>query len=582
MENSKIRSAFLALIACLSTLNARATTFYVATNSTPVPPYSTWDTAATNIQDAVALAQSGDVVEVGDGIYTNGSAIVYDAIDRVALTNAISLISFDGPQSTEIFGRTYVGANAFVSGFSLVGNSGYPGDPIKVESGGGAWCEASGVISNCVFSGCGAVNLGAGDYGGTIYDSIFIGNRAADNGGEASADANLVNCQVISNLTFDSVVIYGGTASNCLIAHNADCVYGSILYDCTIATNQDAGGIIDCTNYGCVIAGNIGGGAFSSVLYNCILSNNVNSSTYSEGTGMGGGAWESTLYNCTVISNYASSEGGGVYRCTLYNCLVVSNSIAIAGPSGGGAFGSTLYNCTVMGNSAGLGGGGTGGGTNYNSVIYDNRLLRNGSGTNYGGGSLIDCDTIPHAVGPGNITNDPAFVNPASGNYQIQSTSPCINSGDNLYVSTTNDLAGNQRISGGTVDMGAYEYQNPSSILSYAWAQQYGLPTDGSVDYSDLDGTDMPNWEKSIAELNPTNTASLLAMSSPAATNNATGVIVTWQSVTNLYYILQRSSDLTMPFSSIQSNLVGQTGTTSFTDASATNSVPYFYRIGVQ
>ena len=132
------------------------------------------------------------------------------------------------------------------------------------------------------------------------------------------------------------------------------------------------------------------------------------------------------------------------------------------------------------------------------------------------------------------------------------------------------------------MDIGAYEYQTPTSVISYAWLQQYGLPTDGSADFIDSDGSGMNNWQDWIAGTNPTNALSVLKMLAPS--NSITGIMVSWESVSNRTYYLQRSTNLLLlpEFSSIQSNIVGQSGITTFTDTNANGSGPYFYRVGVQ
>src|SRR6185295_784708 len=106
-------------------------------------------------------------------------------------------------------------------------------------------------------------------------------------------------------------------------------------------------------------------------------------------------------------------------------------------------------------------------------------------GSNYTDSAMNFCCALPPAPGLGNITNAPLFVNLAGGDWRLQSGSACINAGNNVSVTNSTDLDGNPRIVGGTVDIGAYEFQAPVSQISYAWLQQYGLPIDNAVDVAD-------------------------------------------------------------------------------------------------
>ena len=156
-----------------------------------------------------------------------------------------------------------------------------------------------------------------------------------------------------------------------------------------------------------------------------------------------------------MISNFAGG-GGGVSGCTLNNCTLTGNSATVYG---GGAYGCTLTNCIVYFNTAPHG-------ANYGDIRdyfgpvpapYSDELIS----LNY------SCTTPLPTNGVGNITNEPAFVNPAAGNYRLRSDSPCIDAGTNLSASITNDLDGRPRPLDGNgdglaaFDMGAYEYRTP-------------------------------------------------------------------------------------------------------------------------
>ena len=285
-----------------------------------------------------------------------------------------------------------------------------------------------------------------------------------------------------------------------------------------------------------------------------------------------------TLVNCLVSGNSAQN-GGGVYNITATNCLIINNTVT---SSGGGGYGGTFANCTVAGNTAVGSGGGVYGGSGAwlnNCIVFFNSAP---VGSNLIGAKFNYTCTTPPLLGDDDITNEPVFVDLSGGDFYLQSNSPCINSGHNAFVAVTNDLDGNPRIVGGTVDMGAYEYQAPSSVPSYAWAQQYGIPTDGSADYANPDGDRLNNYQEEIAGTDPTNALSTLFMLNP--TNSVSGIFLRWQSVSGKAYLIQRATALgAMPaFSTVTSNLYIYSSLGTYTDTTATNAGPYFYRVGVQ
>lgn len=276
----------------------------------------------------------------------------------------------------------------------------------------------------------------------------------------------------------------------------------AVVSNCTLVGNSasSGGGAFQGTLLRCSLIGNTasfgGGGAYASVLRQCTLASNAAPS--------GGGAFQGTLFHSRVLRNTAGL-GGGVWRGILHHTALIGNR---ALSEGGGTGYSTLFNCTVVSNTATDGGGGTFASMANNSIIYYNAAS---FGANYSESNLNFCCTTPlPPIGHGanNTNSPPLFENAASGNWRLQTGSPCVNAGNNALVSGTTDLDGRPRVAGGTVDIGAYEHQGPGMGEFIAWLEQHGLPSDGVADFTDPDGDRSNNWQEWQAHTDPTNALS--------------------------------------------------------------------------
>ena len=421
----------LMLCVCNSVL---ATTHYVDLNSpTPTPPYTSWATSATNIQDAVDVAVSNDTVLVEDGRYLLSSQVV--------VPNAIMVVSKNGPKVTLIDGggvtRGFLlNDSCLISGFTIT--NGYAtSDEYGNIHGGGIYCRFSGtVISNCT----------------------FIGNSATDWGGGV-----------------------------CSFRRGAS----AVVTHCTFTDNsaRNGGGLSDANANYCTFTGNsassLGGGMSGGTASSCIFSNN---SAGSYGGAMG---YYVTANNCTIIGNSAGVGGGGMVFSTANNCIFTENS---AGSYGGGMYGTTsanghgtANNCTFTRNSA-REGGGISDATANNCILWGNTASALGNDF-YESELYYSCAS--GAVtndGRRNISVDPLFLDATAGDFHLLPNSPCIDTGYNGFVSATTDAEGNPRILGLSVDMGAYEFTGDTDNDGLADEQELILGTNPINPDSDGDG----------------------------------------------------------------------------------------------
>lgn len=194
------------------------------------------------------------------------------------------------------------------------------------------------------------------------------------------------------------------------------------------------------------------------------------------------------LTNCIICDNWYGKNTGGYFDNTyVYNCVFYNNKTENASPIQ--LYNSTMINCTIVENIANTTWCSASGlrlsetSNVYNTVIWNNKHAKATGLQMY-----IDkdnlCSMYNCASSDGEVFNhsgstkgllkisdnfmkldknvNPGFVNPEGRDYSLVSNSVLVNSGTNAVFSAYTipfDIFGRPRISDGTVDLGAFEFQ---------------------------------------------------------------------------------------------------------------------------
>jgi len=402
------------------------------------------------IQEAIAAAVHGDTIIVRAGTYVEN-------IDF--LGKAVTLRSESGPEATVIDGGSPAdpekgscvmfvndeGPDSILEGFTLTNGTGsfYDG---YVMRGGGVFCHiATPTIRGNV------ITRNEAYYGGGIglkwfCHGLIEGNRIEANSAEMGGG---IDCDGFSNPRIER---------NCVIGNTAVLNGGGI-------TSQ--------------------WGSEPTIRFTGLQGN---SAMWGGGMSTGWDA-EATLECCEIVGNRATENGGGFYSHSagvevavrLENCIVAGNR-AVKG--GGLDFDHdsqpTVVGCTVFGNSAADKGGGIACRNNTVAVICNtiawNNDAPNGPEIFIGPANNSSIVTISESDvdggqasvlvetnstlnwGAGMIDADPLFADPLLDDFHLGWNSPCRAEGDNSAVTTGEDVEGDPRVTGGTVDMGADEF----------------------------------------------------------------------------------------------------------------------------
>lgn len=257
------------------------------------------------------------------------------------------------------------------------------------------------------------------------------------------------------------------------------------------------------------------GGGLSSLMSAATFRNIIFSDNYAQ---YGGGIFNDgpngiKFINVTVSGNSSAYEGGGIYNRNSFN-IVLANAVISGNYTneyGGGivnqACSGSFYNITISGNKVNYSGNRGGGLYNKESskpIIYNSIILGNSTGIyNFSTSDVPDIqyslvqdltDTTKGNINSTGVLASDIFITsitPAqsiTGDFRLKDNVIVINKGDNFKYNTTSfgpkDHAGNTRIVGSKIDLGALENQNVSTLAvsdpaATAKVMVYPNPTTG-------------------------------------------------------------------------------------------------------
>lgn len=460
-------------VGCLLICSPVQATRYVSPTGGNVPPYTSWASAARDIQTALNAAAAGETIHVSNGTYNISAALDLRDGKILRSVNGSAVTTIHSDHSARC---VKIQNHGVLDGFSLRNGRSHSSD------GGGVYVLTNGTVRNCDIRECSAGLSGGGVAlvkGGLVEYCRIIANHADDPGGGIAIyqGGTVRHCQISSNGVAGPALNWGGG-----VAIRDD----GLVEFCQITDNSaelDGGGIhiIDGGHVrNCVIRynrANNGGGveiAHEGWVQRCLISQNTATGAWPN-AGQGGGirlqgtnSSSAQVENCRLLYNYAADRAGGLMLVNYGRVLNSEVSYNTAAYYGGGLFlqsGGYLRGCTIVRNSATqYRGGGVhcwNGGTLLNSIIYYNSAgLGNANYYDENGGGYYRSCCIPSipAASLSIITNAPDFLN-AFYDFRLNPpSSPLVGMGlDTGSTPWECDVRGNCRAIAGASDIGAYE-----------------------------------------------------------------------------------------------------------------------------